>query len=267
MQWVETTGKSIEEATEAALGELGVAPGDAEVVVVDEPKPGLFGRMRSEARVRARVRPAGPPPKEGKRRPRRGEGRNRSADKKTDKPARRPASDNGRGREEETAVEDANRDDEVEVPLEEQGDVAAGFLEGVVENFGLEAQVTTAVIDEDTVRVAVEGEGLGLLIGPKGQALDALQDLTRTAVFRETGARHGWVVVDVSDYRAKRRAALERFTEGVAAEVVESGESRALEPMSPGDRKIVHDTVNGISGARTSSEGEDSRRHVVIHPE
>ena len=267
MQWVETTGKSIEEATQAALGELGVPPGDAEVVVVDEPKPGLFGRMRSEARVRARVRPAGPPPKEGKRRPRRGEGRSRPAEKKTDKPARRPASDNGRGREQETAVDDANRDDEVEVPLEEQGDVAAGFLEGVVESFGLQAQVTTAVIDEDTVRVAVEGEGLGLLIGPKGQALDALQDLTRTAVFRETGARHGWVVVDVSDYRAKRRAALERFTEGVAAEVVETGESRALEPMSPGDRKIVHDTVNSISGARTSSEGEDSRRHVVIHPE
>lgn len=268
MQWVETTGKSVKEATEAALGELGVAPGDAEVVVVDEPKPGLFGRMRSDARVRARVRPAGPPPKEGKRRPRGGgNGKSRAAEKKTEKPARRAASDNGRGRGQETAVEDANREDEVEVPLEEQGDVAAGFLEGVVENFGLQAQVTTALVDEDTVRVAIDGEGLGLLIGPKGQALDALQDLTRTAVFRETGARHGWVVVDVSDYRLKRRTALERFTQGVANEVLESGESRALEPMTPGDRKIVHDTVNGIDGVRTSSEGEDSRRHVVIHPE
>jgi spoIIIJ-associated protein len=268
MQWVETTGKSVDEATQAALAELGVASSDAEVVVVSEPKPGLFGRVRTEARVRARVRPAGPPSKDGRRKPRGrdGGGRSRNNDKK---PSRTPsrASDNGRGREQETPVQDENRNDEVEVPLEEQGEVAAGFLEGLVESFGLNAQVMTSVVDEDTVRVAIDGDELGILIGPRGQALDALQDLTRTAVFRETGARHGWVVVDVSDYRAKRRTALERFTEGVAAEALEAGESRALEPMNPADRKIVHDTVNNIDGVRTSSEGEEPRRYVVIHPE
>lgn len=267
MQWVETTGKNVDEATQAALAELGVASGDAEVVVVSEPKPGLFGRVRAEARVRARVRPAGPPSKDGRRKPRgRDGGRSRSTEKKTTRTPSR-ASDNGRGREQETPVQDDNRADEVEVPLEEQGEVAAGFLEGLVESFGLDAEVTSTVVDEDTVRVALEGDDLGALIGPRGQALDALQDLTRTAVFRETGARHGWVVVDVSDYRAKRRTALERFTEGVATEVQEGGESRALEPMTPADRKIVHDTVNGIDGVRTSSEGEEPRRYVVIHPE
>lgn len=267
MQWVETTGKSVAEATEAALAELGVASSDAEVVVVSEPKPGLFGRVRAEARVRARVRPAGPPSKDGRRKPRgRDGGRSRRPEKKGARPAG-ASSENGAGREQEKDMQDDSRADEVEVPLEEQGEVAAGFLEGLVESFGLEAEVTSAVVDEDTVRVAIDGEGLGLLIGPRGQALDAIQDLTRTAVFRETGARHGWVVVDVSDYRAKRRSALERFTQGVAAEVVESGESRAMEPMTPADRKIVHDTVNAIAGARTSSQGEEPRRYVVIHPE
>ncbi len=267
MQWVETTGKSVEEATRAALAELGVASADAEVVVVSEPKPGLFGRVRAEARVRARVRPAGPPSKDGRRKPRgRDGGRSRKSEQKS---SRRPrtASENGAGREEEKVMQDDSREDEVEVPLEEQGEVAAGFLEGLVESFGLEARVTPTVVDEDTVRVAVDGDGLGLLIGQRGQALDAIQDLTRTAVFRETGARHGWVIVDVNDYRAKRRAALERFTEGVAAEVVDTGESRSMEPMTPADRKIVHDTVNTIAGARTSSQGEEPRRYVVIHPE
>ena len=268
MQWVETTGKSVAEATEAALAELGVASSDAEVVVVSEPKPGLFGRVRAEARVRARVRPAGPPSKDGRRKPRGrdGGGRSRKPDKKSSRPAR-AASENGAGREQEKVMQDDNREDEVEVPLEEQGEVAAGFLEGLVESFGLDAQITPTVVDEDTVRVGVDGDELGLLIGPRGQVLEAIQDLTRTAVFRETGARHGWVVVDVNDYRAKRRAALERFTEGVAAEVVESGESRSMEPMTPADRKIVHDTVNNIAGARTSSQGEEPRRYVVIHPE
>ncbi|HUR49638.1 MAG TPA: RNA-binding cell elongation regulator Jag/EloR [Acidimicrobiales bacterium] len=269
MQWVETTGKSVDEATQAALAELGVSSSDAEVVVVSEPKPGLFGRVRAEARVRARVRPAGPPSKDGRRKPRGrdGGGRSRKTEKKASRPPSRATSDDGPGREQEKVMQDDNRADEVEVPLEEQGEVAAGFLEGLVESFGLEAQVTSTVIDEDTVRVAIDGGELGILIGPRGQALDALQDLTRTAVFRETGARHGWVVVDVSDYRAKRRTALERFTEGVAAEALEAGESRALEPMNPADRKIVHDTVNGIDGVRTSSEGEEPRRYVVIHPE
>ena len=268
MQWVETTGKNVDEATQAALAELGVASSDAEVVVVAEPKPGLFGRVRSEARVRARVRPAGPPAKDTRRRGRgRDNNRARGAEKKSDRPpSRRPARENGKSREQEAPVDDS-REDEVEVPLEEQGDVAAGFLEGVVESFGLSATVTSTVVDEDTVRVALDGDGLGLLIGPRGQALDALQDLTRTAVFRETGARHGWVVVDVSDYRMKRRSALERFAEGVAREALEAGESRSLEPMNPADRKIVHDAVNAVDGVRTSSEGEEPRRFVVIHPE
>lgn len=278
MQWVEMTGRTVEEAREAALAELGIGEADAEVVVVSEAKPGLFGRVRSEARVRARVMPSGPPPKDGRRKPktseRRNGGRRPSASKQDSTATGSDDTQAGRTRADnkETAVSsdtgsgDVGQVEEVEVPLEEQGDVAVAFVEGVMKGFGLTASVNSEVVDEDTVRVAVGGDDLGILIGNKGRTLDALQDLTRTAVFRETGARHGYVVVDVNDYRAKRREALSRFTEGVASEVVESGERKSLEPMSPADRKVVHDTINGIDGVTTSSQGEEPRRYVVIIP-
>ena len=287
MQWVEMTGRTVEEAREAALAELGIGEADAEVVVVSEAKPGLFGRVRSEARVRARVMPSGPPPKDGRRKSKSGEPRNggrrpsgsrqgTTAAQADDTRANGRTDDtraNGRTDDKENAVSsddtgsgDAGQVEDVEVPLEEQGDVAVSFVEGVMKGFGLSASVNREVVDEDTVRVAVGGDDLGILIGNKGRTLDALQDLTRTAVFRETGARHGYVVVDVNDYRAKRREALARFTEGVASEVVDSGERKSLEPMTPADRKVVHDTINGIDGVTTSSQGEEPRRYVVISP-
>ena len=107
----------------------------------------------------------------------------------------------------------------------------------------------------------------GLLIGPKGQTLQAIQELSRSALQRQKpGETHARIRVDVSGYRQRRREALERFVQGIAAEVKESGVRKALEPMSPPDRKVVHDTVNEIDGVITVSEGEDARRRVVILP-
>ena len=113
----------------------------------------------------------------------------------------------------------------------------------------------------------VTGSDLGLLIGPKGQTLTAIQDLTRTVVQRKLGARSGRLLVDVAEYRKARRAALERFATGVAGKVKEAGVATALEAMNPADRKVVHDTVNGIDGVTTTSEGEEPHRRVVIMPE
>jgi spoIIIJ-associated protein len=104
------------------------------------------------------------------------------------------------------------------------------------------------------------------LIGPKGQTLSALQELTRTVVQRKLGARSGRLLVDVAEYRRTRRAALERFATEVAGKVKEAGVSTALEPMAPADRKVVHDTVNAIDGVSTTSEGEEPHRRVVIVP-
>jgi spoIIIJ-associated protein len=154
-----------------------------------------------------------------------------------------------------------------DVPLAEQGEVGRQFLAGLLDELGARGDVAVVEVDEDTIELAVTGEDLGTLIGPKGTTLTALQEVTRTVVQRRTGGRNGRLLVDVSGYRQKRREALERFAAGVAATVRETGERRALEPMHPADRKIVHDTINTLEGVRTTSEGEDARRHVVILPD
>ena len=153
-----------------------------------------------------------------------------------------------------------------DVSLAEQGEVAREFLDGLLAEFGATGTVSVNELDEETVEVAVEGEDLGLLIGPKGSTLSALQEVTRTVVQRQTGGRNGRLLVDVAAYRQKRKAALERFTKQVAEEVKASGVRRVLEPMSAADRKVVHDTVNDIDGVATTSEGEEPRRRVVIQP-
>jgi spoIIIJ-associated protein len=153
---------------------------------------------------------------------------------------------------------------QVEPPsLAEEAEVAKVFLQGLLDSFELEGQVGSEELDEDTVEVAV----IGLMIGPKGQTLISIQDLTRTVVQRKLGARSGRLLVDVAEYRKARRAALERFATGVADKVKEAGVPTALEPMNPADRKVVHDTVNSIDGVATTSEGEEPNRRVVIMPE
>ncbi len=150
--------------------------------------------------------------------------------------------------------------------LQEQAEVAREFLQGLLDTFGLEASVTTREIDEDTVEVAANGDELGMLVGPRGSTLVALQDVTRTVVQRQFPSKTDRIMVDVAGYRERRAAALQRFSKQVAEEVLESGTERALEPMSPADRKVVHDTINEIDGVVTRSDGEDAARHIVIAP-
>jgi spoIIIJ-associated protein len=281
MEWVETTGRTLEEAKDAALDQLGVDEQDAEFEVMEEPKSGLFGRLRSEARVRARVRPTRPRPKDERRERRGGRsggarrgGRERSgggegAPEQGDGGAER-AGPRSQPREPRPPRVRATRNgDEMheDVPLDQQAEVAKGFLEGLIAEFGHQAAVAVHPVDEDTVEVRVTGDDLGLLIGPRGQTLTAIQELARTVVQRQTGAHNGRLIVDVAGYRQARREALARFTHEVAAKVLAAGESMALEPMSAADRKVVHDTATEIEGVSTSSEGEEPRRRVVILPD
>jgi spoIIIJ-associated protein len=154
----------------------------------------------------------------------------------------------------------------VDVALEEQAEVAKEFLRGLVEEFGLTADISTTIPDEDTLEVTLTGPDLGLLIGPKGATLLSIQDLTRTVVQRKTGAGNGRIHVDVGGYRQKRAEALSRFALQIADEVRRSGVRKALEPMSAPDRKVVHDALTEVEGVSTMSEGEDSHRRVVISP-
>jgi spoIIIJ-associated protein len=297
VEWVETTGKTLEDAKDAALDQLGVDEADAEFEVVDEAKGGLFGLTRREARVRARVKPTSPRPKVERRdRRRRGGARGSGsgdASSDTETPARKPRTKSGaqrkdkseksdqrgdgrRGSEQTLSVAASENGDMPEgIPMtsddatvEDQAEIISEFLRGLVDAYGLSGEIEQEQIDEDTIELKVVGEDLGLLIGPKGQTLMAIQDLSRTVVQRQAaGIHHGRVRLDVSGYRQRRREALERFASSIADEVKASGVQKALEPMNAADRKVVHDTVNEIEGVRTVSEGEDQRRRVVILPE
>jgi spoIIIJ-associated protein len=265
MEWVETTGRTVEEAKDRALDQLGVHEEDAEFEILDEPRPGLFGRMRGEARVRARVRPTRPRPK-AERRERRRKPQPQTGPAEI-APAAETTSPDRKG-----AVAVADDDETQPAPAElaaareAEWNEGVAFLEGLVGALGEEAEVTIVALGEDEAELQVEGGDLGVLIGPRGQTLIAVQDLTRLAAQRRTVDRHGRLRVDIAGYRERRREALARFTATVAEEVRTSGTSRALEPMSSMDRKVVHDAANELDGVETISEGEEPFRRVVIRP-
>jgi spoIIIJ-associated protein len=309
MEWVETTGRTIAEALDAALDELGVDEEDVEYEVLEEPKSGFLGRLgSSEGRIRARVKPISrEKPGERQRRNRRGSTRPRgggggggggNGSGGGGNAGQRQSSSSGSS---EGGGSSSNRrrrgggggggggggnggsrgqgggarqDDkqgsnvdtiESDVPIEEQAAAAERFTQGLVDAFDLGAQAKS-VIDDDVVVVEVTGDNLGLLVGPKGATLHAIEELVRTVVQRQTDGHGVRIHVDVAGYRAKRREALADFTRNLADKVLETGKAQALEPMSASDRKVVHDTASEIDGITTISEGEDPRRRVVLRP-
>ena len=168
---------------------------------------------------------------------------------------------------EPTEKENTTVTETVDVDLAEHTRIVTEFLDGLVDAFDLEGRVEAVSIDDDTSEVRVEGRDLGILVGPKGNTLTAIQELSRTVIHRKvSGTAAGRVRLDVAGYRQRRREALERFTQGVAEEVRSSGVQKALEPMGSADRKVVHDTVNALEGVSTISEGDEPRRRVVIIP-
>ena len=281
MEWVEITGRTVEEAKEAALDQLGVDTVDAEFEVLEEPSRGLFGKVKGQARVRARIAPTSPRPKVERRDRRKKGSGNGGGRKQSSRPATpaaeapAPAASNGkrpdrrRGGQKPapTEKEQTTVTETVDVDLAEHTRIVTEFLDGLVDAFDLEGRVEAVTIDEDTSEVRVEGRDLGILVGPKGNTLAAIQELSRTVIHRKvSGTAAGRVRLDVAGYRQRRREALERFTQGVAEEVRSSGVQKALEPMGSADRKIVHDTVNEMDGVSTVSEGDEPRRRVVIIP-
>ena len=147
--------------------------------------------------------------------------------------------------------------------LEAEGDVAADFLEELLDIADLDGDIDMDV-DGDRAAVSIVGGDLKHLVGRDGDVLEALQELTRLAVYRETGERSR-LMLDVDGYRAARRKDLVQIAEAAIEQVRESGEAVPLDPMSPFERKVVHDAV-ADAGLVSESEGEDTRRHVVILP-
>ena len=322
MEWVNITAKTLPEAIDLALDNLGVDEAEAEIEVLEEPRQGLFGRQRGNARVRARVKPKATRPKveRGRNRKRRnegggerssgggkrertrkksgagsGEGRNdgggRSRKGSGDRAAanndenKANASDSGggrRGRDRDEKSGDDNRgrkggrgqggrgsqnrggnDPVEEASMDEVSEQLDTFLSGLTEAFGFEGAVS---VDEDDGGLLASVEGRhGLMVGPKGRTLDAIQELARVTAQRSTPSNIR-IKVDVGGYRALRREALINFALDAADEARSDGMERSLEPMNSADRKVVHDALSDVADIETRSAGTDPRRRVVVVP-
>jgi spoIIIJ-associated protein len=155
-------------------------------------------------------------------------------------------------------------DTEVDVQaLEQEGEIAADYVEGLLDIGDFDGDIDMDVEGERAM-VAVVGGSLDELVGRRGEVLEALQELTRLAVHRRTGNRTR-LMLDIGGYRERRRAELTKLGEGVAAEVARTGEPKPLAPMTPFERKIVHDAI-AAAGLRSESEGEEPDRYVVVFP-
>jgi spoIIIJ-associated protein len=225
MTSIEKTGRTVDEAVEAAIAELGVSREQIEYVVVEEPSKGLFGLLGGKpARVRVKLIEgiAGTSAPSAKA---------EQADK-TDKPAVDPV------------------------------EAAKTFLASVFKAMKLDVKIEK-LTGIDQVTLNLRGEDLGILIGKHGQRLDALQYLTNLAAHRDADERVR-IVIDVEDYRKRREETLVRLAQRLADRVKLRGEKVVLEPMSPHERKIIHTALQDDLRVTTFSEGEEPFRKVVI---
>ena len=300
MEWLEIRATTVESAKEQALVHLGVDESDAEFEVLSEPRMGLFGRVKQEARVRARVLPTPVRPKDN-----RGRGHNsrrsgsskrsesaRASGEATPEPVTRPGRKDSAARGRQQPVSAANaesrvpertpernrgarktKEDENSMTVDqnrgpslmEQADLAESFVRGIAEALGIAVTFKRHDLDNGIMRIEANGEGIGILIGRRGGTAQAIDELVRTVLQRSGGTtREGKIRMDMGGVRARRAAALATFARKVAEESAQTQSEIALEPMNRMDRKIVHDAISGIDNVESRSEGEDPHRRVII---
>jgi spoIIIJ-associated protein len=177
-----------------------------------------------------------------------------------------PAADEDEDGEARGADEDGEAPEEPSrdaADLEQESEIAADYVEGLLDVADLDGDIDMDV-EGDRALVSVVGATLQELVGPRGEVLEALQELTRLAVHRQTGVRTR-IMLDVGGYRARRRMELTALGRDTAEDVSRTGVARRLDPMTPFERKIIHDAV-AAAGLRSESEGEEPNRRVVVLP-
>lgn len=270
---IEVKAKTVDLAVEAAMQELGVEDRDEiDVQVMTEPVKGFLGMGGQDAVVRVKRRPA----QRRRNRRRKNDRGSRRADEKKARNRQQTRSDGGKnggtnqggkgqksksgGKQKRT--ESKVSDDRPTLPIEEQAKLAREFLEGLVDVYGLEGSVSTRI--EDEVIVAdVEGDQTEAMVGVRGNVRSAIHELTRTVLQRysQDTAR---LRLDIAGYAERRRKALSIYAEQLIEQLLEEGGEIMLEPMSPADRKVIHDVAAEHGGVTSYSEGEAPRRYVVL---
>lgn len=243
---VEMSGPDVEAAIEAGLAQLGVSRNDVIIEVVDEGSKGLLGIGSREAVVRltSMVQPAPP------------------IISKPDHPASVRSA---------PIVTKVTESTESEFDPEEEKGVAVETVRTMLDKMGVEAEVSTRLTEPDDLTnkqinvVEIQGDDLGLLIGPRGETLNSLQYITRLMVGHKL-RRRAEFVIDVQGYRQRREQALSRLAERMAKKVSARRRPVSLEPMPPHERRIIHMTLRNAEDVYTQSTGEGRRRKVRILP-
>jgi spoIIIJ-associated protein len=263
VEYVEIRAKTVDLAVEAAMVELGVDdPEDLAVEIISEPVKGFLGLGGEDAVVRVKRQEKSR--QRGGRGGKRPDNRRRRGDRRdqNEKPQQRQRQRQQKPREQKRPEQKALEDDRPKLNMDDQSRIAREFLEGLLDAYGLEGEVTTEV-EDDVVVANVSGEQTEALVGVRGAVRSAIHELTRTVIQRDTrdSAR---LRLDIAGYGERRRQALSIYADQLIDQLFEEGGEIMLEPMSPADRKVIHDAAAARGGVSSYSEGEPPRRYVVL---
>ena len=270
-QFIDVTGKTEDEAISRALEQLKLDRDDVSVEILERAKAGFLGLGSCPAKVRVSYgEDDAPAPEQPKVIEKVREEKPKAEKPKADKPRaeKKPAEKNQR-REEPVKKEAPKTEEAPFVPVnlgEEVDDDRAQeikkFLSGLLQQMEVTAEVKVYLPEKGRYKVILEGQGLGAIIGRRGETLDAIQQLTSYSVNR-TGSRVR-VQLDAENYRAKREQSLERLANKVAAKVVKYRRSVTLEPMNAYERHVIHTALQEVPGVTTYSTGVDPNRRVIV---
>ncbi len=274
MQSVKITGKTVEEAVQKALLELGIEEADADIRVLEEGTKGIFGLGKKDAVVEVSVKGSESAPEAAAAAVAAifaGEETAKTAKTlaETSETAQAPAEEI----KEETAEVEANsgkperKREERPFSKEEQDETAEEakkFLEGIFRAIGLSVTMEK-MANEDRILINLRGDGLGVLIGKHGRTLASLQYLTNLAAGKLYHHRY-FVLLDVENYRIRREQTLTTLAIRLAEKAKRTGAPVSLEPMDPAERRMIHLALQEDPDIATESEGEGARRHIVILP-
>lgn len=257
-------GNTVDEAKEDAILKLGARiDEDIQFEIVSMPKAkvlGIFGGSKAEVRVYVERPDPKPQGKQNKKAEPKAKQENKPAKAKAQQAIKAEKNSAEKVQEPQIPAVDAS-----EIPADSKAGKAIAYLKSILENLGCENIEIKAAVRENGALIILDGEGLGVVIGHRGETLDALQHLVSLAA--NNGGGYFKVTLNIGNYREKREQTLVSLAKRMSAQVLRTSRSRTLEPMSPYERRIIHTTVQEIEGVVSSSIGEGSRRRVVISPE